>query len=342
MAREKAKIPGGYYIIARKMNESDIATAPPCTREVWRLFLSQAGYEEWEKKGTTLKKGQLLAKYETIREDLKWYEGARLMHYPVYKIETAIKYLKRNEMITTEKTTRGIIITLCNYDLYHDLANYENPKELVNHATPGTAMEAATGTSAETVTETATETGNHADVLPTETAKDEDYVPTETAAETGTETSTETATEALRKPHYREEVQAFKETNSTSSPKTGSGLFVNDQPKKDSVSTKAPKEYSQAFVLFYRTFPRHEAPDDAWKAWQQKNPPLQECLDAIDKQKKYKAHLNSTGKFCPDWPLPATWIRAGRWKDEVPEIPTATEARNSGLRFAGDKKGDKA
>jgi hypothetical protein len=69
-----------------------------------------------------------------------------------------------------------------------------------------------------------------------------------------------------------------------------------------------------AFQKFYKTYPRHTGPDDAFKAWQQ-------VIRAGAKPSEIMAGLarfqfGSEAKYIP---YPASWLRAGNWKSE----PTA-------------------
>lgn len=75
------------------------------------------------------------------------------------------------------------------------------------------------------------------------------------------------------------------------------------------------------FALFYRSYPRHKAVEDARKAWRQtaaSRPPLQDLLLALDRQKREWA-----GKDPQYLPYPATWLRAHRWEDEDDPQPSS-------------------
>ena len=77
------------------------------------------------------------------------------------------------------------------------------------------------------------------------------------------------------------------------------------------------------FENFYSLYPKHEAKKKALEVWMKLHPDaiLQEkILDAIEKQKKHKAGLKSRNEFCPDWPLPATWLNGRRWEDEISNV----------------------
>ena len=118
-------IRGGYYLKARCIEDSAIAHAPPHAREVFDYFLRKAFWKD----GDEFKRGQLLTSYKAIRDDLRWYVGNRPMRYKLHQIETAAKLLARTGAITKARTTRGLIVTVCNYDLYQSQESYENHSE---------------------------------------------------------------------------------------------------------------------------------------------------------------------------------------------------------------------
>lgn len=110
---------------ARKIQESAIMHAPPHVREIWDLFLCRACHSD----NDYLKRGQLRMTYEDIREALHWMIGWRKMRYSKWDCEKALKWLKKATMITTEKTTKGVIVTVCNYSLYQNPKSYESHNE---------------------------------------------------------------------------------------------------------------------------------------------------------------------------------------------------------------------
>lgn len=127
------KIIGGYYIKARKIKESSIAHAPPHVREIWDYLLREANHAGKKKYGEVLKRGQILTTYDEIRESLHWMVGWRKHRYSKGQCEIAMKFLRRpsrkGSMITTRKTTRGMVITINNYCYYQDPKNYESYNE---------------------------------------------------------------------------------------------------------------------------------------------------------------------------------------------------------------------
>jgi len=115
------KIEGGYYIKARRIQESEIAHAPPHVREIWDWLILNALWKD----GRFLKRGQVLATYGDIRDGLHWMVGYRKMTYSKNNCETAMNWLMAHTMVHTTKTTRGLIISIVNFAKYQDFDNYE-------------------------------------------------------------------------------------------------------------------------------------------------------------------------------------------------------------------------
>lgn len=122
-------IPGGYYLKARKIDDSEIAKAPPSIREVWDWLMRNANFKEVD----GVKRGQLLTSYNEIIEGLSWYVGYRKAAYKKHKIETALKWMRARMMIqTTNQTanqTGSLLITVVNYSSYQNPKSYEADNE---------------------------------------------------------------------------------------------------------------------------------------------------------------------------------------------------------------------
>lgn len=128
MTDKQPLIPGGYYLKARCIQESEIAHAPPHVREIWDWLIKECNHADKKKYGIIIKRGQRLTSYEEIREALHWKIGWRKKMYSKWDCEKAMKVLKKATMIATTKTTRGLLVTVCNYDKYQNPANYESHK----------------------------------------------------------------------------------------------------------------------------------------------------------------------------------------------------------------------
>jgi hypothetical protein len=121
----EGKIKGGYYLKAKRIQQAAIMHAPPHVREIWDWILMKAVFSD----GDNLKRGQVLASYDDIRDALSWNIGYRKQRYSKWDCEKAMKWLTKEQMITTTKTTRGLIITICKYDYYQNPKNYESHTE---------------------------------------------------------------------------------------------------------------------------------------------------------------------------------------------------------------------
>lgn len=125
----------GYVLKARCIQESLIAHAPPHAREIFDYLVREANYEDRKVDGTIIKRGQVFTSYSEIQEALHWKIGYRKEVYSKWACEAAMKLLTKATMVTTAKTTRGMIITVLNYDKFQDFENYENHNEHHNDAT---------------------------------------------------------------------------------------------------------------------------------------------------------------------------------------------------------------
>ena len=119
-------IEGGYYIKARQIQNSEIMNKPPHFREIWDWLLKEANHKDTK----ICKRGQLIRSYYDILEGLAWFVGYRKHKYKYSQCENAMKWLSNKNMITKTNTTRGLLITITNYDTYQNPKSYEH--ETVN------------------------------------------------------------------------------------------------------------------------------------------------------------------------------------------------------------------
>lgn len=134
-------IPGGYILLSRKLIESEIWKKPPLYLKVWIYLLSKAQHKEYK----NLKRGQLWTTYQDIIEDCSWMVGARKEKPSKSQIFNILEWMRSpcsesnaesnskataNEtMIATTKATRGILISIENFNVYQDPKNYESNNE---------------------------------------------------------------------------------------------------------------------------------------------------------------------------------------------------------------------
>lgn len=121
-------IPGGYYIKARTIQESKIMSKPPYMRDIWDYLLREANHKDRKSNGRMIKRGQLVRSFRAIQNDLCWYCGFRKETYKKWQCEKTMAWLREQGMITTTKTTRGLVVTIEQYGFYQNPKNYENNK----------------------------------------------------------------------------------------------------------------------------------------------------------------------------------------------------------------------
>lgn len=132
---DKKIINGGYYIKARSIKDSDIMRCPPYIREVWDWLLMNVNHADGKSSGKIIKRGQLHTSFDEIIAGLVWYIGYRKMGYTKDHMKNAMRTLKKLSMITTSKSTTGLLITICNYEFFADPKNYDNTSDNTNDNT---------------------------------------------------------------------------------------------------------------------------------------------------------------------------------------------------------------
>jgi len=115
-------IKGGYYLKARQIKNSSISKTAPCTREVWDYLIREANFAD----SKHLVSGQLIRSYQEIIKSLSWEIGARTHQYKHDQISKAMVWLRKHKMIRTERVTRGVLVTICNYKYFQNKQNYES------------------------------------------------------------------------------------------------------------------------------------------------------------------------------------------------------------------------
>ena len=108
------KINGGATVWARQTIDSEIFyDKPDKWFKIWFFLVNRVNHiqnRKWER-------GSCFTTYLEISEKTKATRG---------QIDMCIRFLKKEQMLTTQKTTRGMHITVVNYDLYQTLDNYKN------------------------------------------------------------------------------------------------------------------------------------------------------------------------------------------------------------------------
>jgi len=113
----------GYVLFPRALLDPDccLMRRPPLYFKLWSWLLVKANFRDRSK----LRRGQLLTTIDEMRQAMAFYIGYRRQTPSRDEIRNAYEALTKATMITTARTTRGIIITICNYDEYQDFKSYE-------------------------------------------------------------------------------------------------------------------------------------------------------------------------------------------------------------------------
>ncbi|TDM15860.1 hypothetical protein ERX55_01530 [Macrococcus bovicus] len=119
----------------------------PLHLKVWLYILMKARHEADETKG--FERGECLISIPEIQEVCSYKVGYRTEKPTKHQIDNILRWLRKtseatNEydvntpMITTTKTTRGMVVKVHNYNVYQDPKNYEYDKESDNENTTNT------------------------------------------------------------------------------------------------------------------------------------------------------------------------------------------------------------
>jgi hypothetical protein len=110
---------------------------------------------------------------------------------------------------------------------------------------------------------------------------------------------------------------------------TGTGKEREQEQKENTARARAREAVDLAFSEFWATYPRHEAKQEALRAWRHLRP-----------DRALQAHIRATltwQRDLPQWregkiPHAATYLHQRRWEDEPPRLPLTT----TGSRTAGN------
>jgi hypothetical protein len=121
MTTKKDSIPGGYILVARKLLSNSIMKGPPMYIKLFIWMLLRAFF----KGGKGLDRGQFLTSISELRNAMAYRIGYRTVKPSVDQIRSAYEAFTKASMITTKKTSNGMIVTILNYDKYQNPENYE-------------------------------------------------------------------------------------------------------------------------------------------------------------------------------------------------------------------------
>ena len=116
------RVEGGYVLLWRELfGHTDFMSKPLLHRFLFVWLLAKANHKDRNR----LKRGQCFTTIREMQEAMSHFVGYRKITPSKDKIRSAYEALTKATLITTMKTTRGLIITILNYNKFQDSRNYE-------------------------------------------------------------------------------------------------------------------------------------------------------------------------------------------------------------------------
>jgi len=117
------RIPGGYILYPRVFLDL-LSEAPLLDRVLWIWLNCQANHRDSDMVHGRLRRGQLLATIPQMRQALSYRAGRSLRTPSKAAIWRGLERFRQRNMIETRRTTRGLVITICQYEHYQSPARY--------------------------------------------------------------------------------------------------------------------------------------------------------------------------------------------------------------------------
>ena len=271
-------IPGGAFVIARKLFQSGIWLKPPFYLRVWIWIFGQANHADHKKDNRTYKRGELITTYDQIIKGVAYYYRNALRYPTLKQVRAILAWLKtegtievyaigqneggfvlnradlgadrkdrpqKREKGQRERAYLGIRIIVINYDTYQTLGNYERADR-----------------------------------------KD--------------------------RPQKREKGQTEKHQGFSLIGHNNK----NDIRKKTNIYGQNFLIFWKAYPNKVAKKKAHEAWSKLEKA-EDMETLLPIILNAIEKQRQAKEIKKAKGGFVSEWPHGATWLNGRRWEDEI-------------------------
>jgi len=112
-------IRGGYILFARRFIEL-LADMPLLDRTLWVWLYCKANHKDY----AGLARGELVTTIDEMRDAMSYRSGYRMIKPSIMDVRRALGRYCGSNMVVTRKTTRGLVITICDFDLYQNPANY--------------------------------------------------------------------------------------------------------------------------------------------------------------------------------------------------------------------------
>ena len=119
-AEPSMPIPGGYILFARQQLKL-LADMPLLDRTLWVWLCCEANHGNY----AGLARGELVTTIEEIQTSMRYSVGYSFRKPSIYAVRRVLQRFSERNMIATRTTTRGLVITICEYDFYQNPGNYE-------------------------------------------------------------------------------------------------------------------------------------------------------------------------------------------------------------------------
>lgn len=117
----------GYVIVPRELVNS-LMERPPLQAKLFLWMVARANWRDRDR----LKRGQFVTTIDEMREAMAYLVGWRRVAPSRDEIRKCYESLTKTTMITTRKTTRGMVITIMNYDGFQNSEACEAHNETHN------------------------------------------------------------------------------------------------------------------------------------------------------------------------------------------------------------------
>jgi hypothetical protein len=117
-------IPGGYILYPRNFLDL-LDETPLLDRVLWIWMICRANHKDGDTTHGQLRRGQLLATIPEMQRTLSHRAGRSLRAPSKVAVWRALERYRRRNMIETRRTTRGLVITIFQYECCQNPAHYE-------------------------------------------------------------------------------------------------------------------------------------------------------------------------------------------------------------------------
>jgi hypothetical protein len=116
-------IKNGYVLLPRIVLEG-LGGRSPLAVALYVWLLCRASHKTRQGFKCTYQRGELFTSIDMMRDAMKYKSGYRWVRPTRDMIRSAIGALTGAALVTTAKTTRGLIVTIYQYEYYQNPANY--------------------------------------------------------------------------------------------------------------------------------------------------------------------------------------------------------------------------